>query len=136
MSAEEPMLIPGLESENDATRIFALIDHLKDRQDVEFFKSIRHPWKVTFRGEPSLRHANRIALFREFLADKVGAQLLVAAGQQGSVAVSFTLADSDEAHYLELSSRIVHHPDVFRDIAQRLGITAIEFDGKRVEIKD
>ena len=128
--SDEPMFVPDLEKASDAKRIFALIDHLKQNEPVEFFKDIASPWTVVFKGEPSHRHANLISIFREFLSEKLWTDIRVAGGRPGSVKVVFTADQGVSDQYIDLSKDLMAHKEAFEQIAARLGISAIEFNNQ------
>jgi hypothetical protein len=84
----------GFENASDVTRIYHLIQRLKDGDQVKFVDDIRFAFQVVFRGTPSLRHANKISLFRDYLSEALHTELRVAAAKPGSVEVFFSTEES------------------------------------------
>jgi hypothetical protein len=127
MESEEPtMIVPGFEDTGDVPRIYELLEQLKLGHEVQFFKTIDMPWTVVFKGDPSLRHANRISIFKEFLSDLMSTDLRVAAGQAGSVAVLLT-AENRSIDFEVRSLELIKNKLLFENIAHVLGIEKITF---------
>ncbi len=132
------MYVSGHEKENEADRIFSLLDYLKSPQGIEgvdFFHNIVSPWNVVFEGVPSLRHANRIAIFREYLSDVLAVDLSVVGGAPGSVAVALAPKGGASESYLSNSTELISDMSNSKlewlcAEARGLGISKIEFDGK------
>jgi hypothetical protein len=136
-SETDSMYQSGRENESEAERIFSLLDYLKSpngKQPIEYFINIESPWKVVFEGAPSLRHANRIAIFREFLSDVLAVDLSVAGGAPGSVAVVLAPKAGVSENYLLNSSELFTDKSYKMEWivaeAKSLGISKIEFGGK------
>jgi hypothetical protein len=142
---EQKMIIKGHEKDSDAERIFALIDYLKSirpntaSEPVQFFNDIKTPWRVVFKGEPSLRHANKIAIFREFLSELLVTDLRVSGGSQGSLAVDMAPKAEMTSRYIEKSENLFLSNSaqlMFKAMAQKLEISEIGFGEHTIALTD
>jgi hypothetical protein len=139
----QKMFIEGHEKDSDAERIFLLIDKLKLidkslpeaslREPFHFFRNVTNPWHVRFAGDPSLRHANKIAIFREFLSELLATDLRVSGYRYGSVIVEMTPKSVPTEEYVRKSEELFLSNSalvMFNAMAQKLEISEICFGGR------
>lgn len=120
--------------QTESSRIFELIDKLRGHQPVEFRSDLPSSclWRVTFRGEPSFRHVNRIGMFREFLDDLLPGELETVGGELGSVVVVFGPHQAADAEFIARSNSLVEDRSKFEKVSEFLGINSLEYDGKKL----
>lgn len=119
----------------EVDRVHDLIVALKEQRSVRYLDNVegRNLWKVSFRGEPSFRHINRISMFRDFLDSLLPGGLVTAGGERGSVVVMFAPHDVAPDDFEKASLDLSESPDVFREVAQFLGISSLEYGGHKLD---
>lgn len=117
----------------DVERIYALLDLLKQGQGMRFIES-NEGWEVSFHGDASLRHANRISRFREFLASQLLEDVKVAGARIGSVVIEYAI----EARSPSSSARsrtLLQRRELLTTVARELGIRSIAYGGEVLEFE-
>jgi hypothetical protein len=117
-------------AQRETVSIFDLISRLKASHDVPPADDVdlSATWKVSFRGEPSFRHVNRIAMFREYLDALLPGDLEAVGAERGSVVVLFGQHEVSDV-FVHESKELIRHSDKFESIAAFLGISELRFDG-------
>jgi hypothetical protein len=117
-------------AQRESVSIFDLIARLKARHDVAPAEDVdlSATWKVSFRGEPSFRHVNRIAMFRDYLDALLPGDLETVGAERGSVVVLFAQHEVSDV-FVHESKELIRHSDKFESIAAFLGISELRFDG-------
>ena len=112
-----------------------LIVALKEQRSVRYLENVDDSalWKVSFRGEPSFRHVNRISMFRDFLDSLLPGGLETAGGERGSVVVMFAANDVEPAAFDKASIDLSKSRDKFLEAAQFLGISSLEYGKQKLE---
>ncbi len=120
---------------SEVDRLLNLIAGLKKNIPVLFSAEADQAkvWRVSFRGEPSYRHMNRICMFRDFLDSLLPGGLETVGGECGSVVVMFGPQDVDLAEFSQASIELLGQQGQFNEVAQMLGISYLEYSGKRLE---
>lgn len=113
---------------HDHVSIFELISQLKDNHDVRLAGDVDAAavWKVSFIGEPSFRHVNRIAMFRDYLDALLPGDLQPVGAERGSVVVLFSQREASDA-FVDRSNDLIRHADRFDTIAGFLGVSEVSF---------
>ena len=130
----ENMFAKGYENKGDVDRIYKLIENLENGHDTRFVEPLDpgSEWVVDFAGDPSIRHANRISIFKEFLAEHLSARVRISAAMQGSVLVEYA-PEFVTDEYKAKAKKLASTKQEFIDIARKLGIKKISFGG--IDIK-
>ena len=120
---------------SEVERIFKLIDRLKSNKSVTFAGSHvdRTIWRVSFKGEPSFRHVNRIGMFRDYLGSLLPGSLETVGGERGSVVVLFATRDSIADGFAQTSGSPILEKSDFVEIAGLLGVSSLEFGDSKLE---
>lgn len=116
---------------NEAEKVFDLLEKLIDGQDALYRDDVdpNAVWRANFIGEPSLRHANRISILRDFLDSVLPVDVETVAAKIGSVVVDFAPADTASPGFLDASRALSTDRQAFQEIATRIGLRSLSFAG-------
>ena len=121
---------------NEAEKIFDLLENLIDGQNTRYRYDVNPNmiWRAHFIGNPSLRHANRISILRDFLNSLLPEDVeIVASGTEG-VIIEFAPSSVMSRNFVDASKKIFDVPEIFSEISQRIGLLSVSFSDTELKI--
>ena len=117
----------------DVERIYALLEILKKGQGLRFIET-DSTWEVSFHGDASFRHANRISKFREFLTTQLQEDVKVAGARPGSVVIEYAMERGSPSASTRSKALLQQRP-LLMVIAMELGIKSIKYGHDVIEFE-